>query len=219
MRVVVMATLLSLLLAASAATTHQNRREASPRRQAAAPPCRLTLGESPEVRGLRLRQLEAEALALFPALKKYTGEDLGRTEYSHITVVGEEARNPTALRGVDMLRLTFLDGRLYYIVLSYNEYEPASVSDFVRQASATMDLPTAGWRREGASAVLECSGFEVWVQTGKEGGRHDYPSLIISDKRAEAEYRRRYETRQAERRREEEERRRREEQRRRVFKP
>jgi hypothetical protein len=46
------------------------------------------------VRGLRLRQTEAEVLEMFPTLRKEKGEELGVTGYSHITVVGEEARNP-----------------------------------------------------------------------------------------------------------------------------
>jgi hypothetical protein len=156
---------------------------------------------------------------MFPSLAKEKAAELGVTGYYHITPVGEEERNPPALRGVDMLRLSFLDGRLYYIVITYREFEPSSVSDFVRQASMTLRLPSTGWKREGSEAVLKCEGFSVWVQTGRGGGRVDYPGIIISDRNAEAEYKRRYKMREAERQRQETERRRREEERRRVFKP
>jgi hypothetical protein len=220
LRVAATAVCLYLLLAMPTATAQQRRHPTEGQRATrSASVCRLSIDNAPEVRGLKLRQQVAEVLKAFPTLEREGREELGAISFAHTTRVGEEDLNPSALSGVEMLRLTFLDNRLYYIVISYGEYEPSGVSDFIRQATTTMHLPAAGWKREGSSATLACEGFSVTVQTGKEGDRVDYLALIISDTRAEAEYVRRYKARQAKRQHEEAERRRREEERHRVFKP
>lgn len=77
-------------------------------------------------------------------LTKEKREDLGVADYYNNNTSGEEALAPPSLRGVSMMRLSFLDGRLYYIVITYSEYEPASVAYFVRQAATTMRLPSRG---------------------------------------------------------------------------
>jgi hypothetical protein len=207
-----------ILLLCSMQVTGQNRTQAQP--------CSIPFEQAPAVRGFRLGQGVEEIIAKWPRLRYWYAKskqikqdgayDLPFFMYDN----GKKLDLGEELEGVDNMNLAFLDDKLYYLVVMYSEYEPQGINDFIQQASESLGLPASGWRRESASSArLTCKGFELHIQTGKEGGRLEPPALILLDTSAEGELRRRRDERKRLESERQLEKQREEERKRRVFKP
>lgn len=117
----------------------------------------------------------------------------------------------------------FLDGKLMFISVEYNEFEPPTIRNFVKQVADKTNLPAQSWIfKDRNHAVLNCVGFMVDVWTGRDAGRPEYqgyPSVMITDTVAEAELTRRTKAIETRNKTAEFERIRREKEKRTVFKP
>jgi hypothetical protein len=183
-----------ILLLPSMQVTGQNRTQAQP--------CSMPREQAPAVRGFRLGQNVEEIITKWPRLRYLHAKsrqieldgayDLPFSMYDN----GRKLNLGEEMEGVDNINLFFLDDKLYYLVVMYSDYEPQGINDFIQQASESLGLPALGWRQESASSArLTCKGFELHIQTGKEGRRVGPPALILLDTAAAGELRRRQEER------------------------
>jgi hypothetical protein len=182
--------------------------------------CDLNLARTPEVRGLRLGMTLREATSrLKPSSSLPDAEWCGRRtlefDWSD-DLLGQPAPRPKELEGVCRIRLGFLDGRLAYFRVTYDQRAvPLTPEQFRSTLSSSLTLP-GRWRAADGTKTWEqlysigCDGFAVVA--GYNGGPyvelHDTGAIdLLLQKRREGQLRRQREA--------EEER----ERRRRVFKP
>jgi hypothetical protein len=117
----------------------------------------------------------------------------------------------------------FLDDKLSFIAVDYDEFDPPNIKDFVHQVAEKTRLPLKGWVfKDKYTAVLKCVGFNVDVWMGKYVDRPLYkvsPTVMITDTMADAELNKRRKEMVQRKKTEERERLRREKERKAVFKP
>ena len=132
--------------------------------------CPLTVEQSPVVRGIKLGQTVAEVRSLFPDADNNRGalgfetmnsNDLGVTEQ---TITSTAFRDSERLKGTENLVLRYLDGR---VALFRINYDPSvhwnNSAHFAAAIAPQLHLPAEGWRANGPSMRLTCSGFYVNV--------------------------------------------------------
>lgn len=182
--------------------------------------CALSLVRSPEVRGLRLGMSLREAVSPLRPPRVAEAEWCGRQTLEFdwsADLLGQPAPRPRELlAGVRRIRLGFLDGRLAYFRITYDEQDaPLSSEQFRSTLSSALALP-GRWSRANDTGKWEplysvsCDGFQVI--TGYDGGPyvelHDTGAIdLLLRRRQETKLRR---LREAEEKRE---------RKRRVFKP
>jgi hypothetical protein len=133
--------------------------------------CPLTVEQSPVVRGIKLGQTVAEVRSLFPeAVNNYNAslalgfvsmrsDELGVTEQT-ITPLRDSER----LKGTENILLRYLDGRVASFRINYDiSVRWQSSAQFAAAISDQLHLPAEGWRENGLSMRLTCSGFYVNV--------------------------------------------------------
>lgn len=133
--------------------------------------CTLPLSAAPKIRGLYLGMAAAEFLQMFPSAQSRKSP-LGGDEISY-----EVKQQENRYFGNDDVWLGgnwFADGRLYYVSFDYPKFRAnIGMPAFVRQVSATLKLPSAGWRIEyGINGTLRCQGFSVMIglrRVGEQG--------------------------------------------------
>jgi Ankyrin repeats (many copies) len=181
--------------------------------------CDLGIARSPEVRGLHLGMTLREVASRFGPTRVAEAEWCGRQtlefDWSD-DLLGQPAPRPRELAGVRRIRLGFLDGRLTYFCVTYDERDaPLTPEQFRSTLSSALALP-GRWRRAdgtGGWGQLHSIGCEGFVAVaGYESG----PYLELYDTGAvDLLLRRREEGKLRKLREAEDEKRRR----RRVFKP
>ncbi|HEX7772504.1 MAG TPA: hypothetical protein VF435_08775, partial [Pyrinomonadaceae bacterium] len=135
--------------------------------------CPLTVEQSPVVRGIKLGQTVAEVRSLFPeaassravslalGFESMNSNDLGVTEQ---TITSTAFRDSERLKGTENLVLRYLDGR---VALFRINYDPSvhwnNSAHFAAAIAPQLHLPAEGWRANGQSMRLTCSGFYVNV--------------------------------------------------------
>lgn len=164
--------------------------------------CPLSVEQSPVVRGIKLGQTVAEVRSLFPeadnnrnvslalGFESIRSNDLGVTEQT-ITPLRDSER----LKGTENIWLRYLDGRLASFRINYDtSVRWQSSAQFAAVIADQLHLPAEGWRQDGLSIRLTCSGFYVNV-IGVVGNQ-----LTISREDLDAEISRRYEKREQQKR-------------------
>jgi hypothetical protein len=180
------------------------------------PVCSLRLEQSPELRGFRMGMTQAAVLARLPGvtvekpdkfglarlrlaindstpLLKSSARDVGvqpdmlggTTEGSAFVL--DISRFPT-LKGVRKMKMRFIEGRLSYLQISYNdETKWDSIDQFIETISTTLKLPQ-DWQLpedSGGSSQqkeLRCEGFVIAASTvGDSTDIHAGPELILQD--------------------------------------
>ncbi len=164
--------------------------------------CALTLAQAPQLRGLRLGANQAQVLARFPGLSVDRADELGlsrlrlnlidagislkgssnreRGVQVDIAARADDGRSFTVdssrfpdLKGVRRIQLRFLDGRISYVQVGYDDsFKWNSVDEFAQTVSKNLGLPD-GWLQSsdsdgpGKGKELRCEGF---VMTAVIGG-------------------------------------------------
>ena len=158
------------------------------------PKCTLGLDQSPEVRGFRMGMTQAAVLSKLPgvtvekpdkfglarlrlsivelsSLMKTSPRDKGvqpditATSTDGSAFVIDSARFP-ALKGTRRIQMRFIDGRLAYLQISYNDdVNWDSIDQFIETISTTLKLSSA-WRLpeildSGQEKELRCEGFVI----------------------------------------------------------
>lgn len=133
--------------------------------------CPLTVEQSPVVRGIKLGQTIAEVRSLFPeaddnynarlalGFESMRSDDLG-VSMQMITTPFDSGR----LKGTESVMLRYLDGRVASFRINYdNSVRWQSSAHFADAIADQLHLPAEGWRNDGPSVRLTCSGFYVNV--------------------------------------------------------
>lgn len=132
--------------------------------------CKLKPPQSPTVRGFRLGMTVAEVSNRFPRYGMPEADTCGRLTFSIDSVFGRLrafARRPEEFDGVQSLRLSFLDGRLTYVRLTYNGGTRwNSIGEYLASVSGPLGLPSSWHKTEDGTAVshahvVGCYGFKV----------------------------------------------------------
>lgn len=117
----------------------------------------------------------------------------------------------------------FFAGKLFYLIVKYNEFEPPSVQDFVKQAAPRLNLPLTGWSFTTKNhATLNCHGFMIELWAGNLPGEsfdQDVATIMVTDSVVKAELDRRLKQETDKEKRLQEERIRQQRDRKRIFKP
>jgi len=167
------------------------------------PKCTLGLDRAPELRGLHIGATQQSVLARFPgvSIEKPDKFGLARLRLSVIDsanvikspvtrdkgVQADISARPEdgsafvldgvkfpGLKGVRRIELRFIDGRLSYVLVAYDDsIKWDNIDDFVGTVSKTLNLP-AEWRTpaEGGSdsteKELRCDGFAISASVGND---------------------------------------------------
>jgi hypothetical protein len=180
------------------------------------PTCTLGINESPELRGFRMGMTQAAVLARLPGvtIEKPDKFGLARLRLSIIdpssvikpspkdkgveadisagpsegsAFVLESARFP-ALKGARKLQMRFIEGRLSYLQVTYDDsIKWDSIEQFVETVATTLKLPQ-GWKTPEDSdsgtqeKELRCEGFVLSANiTGDVRDINSGPELILQD--------------------------------------
>jgi hypothetical protein len=163
--------------------------------------CTLALAQAPALRGLRLGMTQAQVLARFPGLSLDRADEVGlsrlrlalidvdlypkgssnrdRGVQLDIAAGTTEGRAFTAdsskfpdLKGVRRIQLRFVDGRISYVQLGYDDsFKWNGVDEFTQTVSKNLGLP-GEWRVPGESDAivnqkeLRCDGFLMGATIG-----------------------------------------------------
>ena len=210
--------------------------------------CTLALAQAPALRGLRLGMTQAQLLARFPGLSLDRADEFGLSKLRlalidvdlypkassnrdrgvqlDITAGTTEGRSFTVdsskfpdLKGVRKIQLRFVDGRLSYVLLGYDDsFKWNSVDEFAETVSKNLGLP-GEWRvppdsdRVSKEKELRCDGFLMGATIGGDTTDTRTGGQLSLEDTATTQV---IETRKKDR---EEKKRRQEEERRKTFKP
>ena len=133
--------------------------------------CSLTLGQSPEIRGIRLGMTAEQLLTLFPEDANRLGitEAIKRSKAADQYGVGRfdlradsKTVNPR-LTGISYITAEMIDERVTSFHISYTGPEWKTPDQFVAKLSEAFGLPNdASWDRGDESREsLKCNGFVV----------------------------------------------------------
>ena len=232
-----------LLLIFSSVAFGQGNSKAAP-----AAKCTLALAQAPALRGLRLGMTQAQVLARFPGLSLDRADEFGLSRlrlnlidadlYATGSTVRDrgvqldiaagtaEGRSFTVnsskfpdLKGVRKIQLRFVDGRLSYVLLGYDDsFKWESVDEFAETVSKNLGLP-GEWGvpldsdRVSREKELRCDGFLLGATIGGDTTDTRTGAQLSVEDTATTQG---IEKRQKDR---EEKKRRQEEERRKTFKP
>lgn len=156
--------------------------------------CTLTLTEAPRLRGFYLNQAEQEISSVLPSFHKaYEMEkDVLLPSRELISDFREVSSNKLEedLTAVEEYRdVSFvwqlLNGRLVAISVTYEEYEPMNMNDFLDAVTSTTGLPLKSFHIVGPhTAVINCDGFSVTMKEGsytKTKWTPNRSQLILTD--------------------------------------
>ena len=177
-------------------------------------PCSLQLNQAPPLRGLRIGMSQAAVLAQLPGVtvEKPDKFGLARLRISVFDASGViktpnkekaveqdplatpdagsafvvDARKFPALQGVRKIDMRFIDGRLAYLNLAYNDQVSwESLDQFVDTISTALKLPNQ-WQTpqdsDSQAKELRCTGFTITANlTGDPSDTHVGPELILQD--------------------------------------
>lgn len=165
--------------------------------------CSLRTEQSPEVRGLKLGQSPNLLGGIFP--DQYHGgliefrdavkpDNLGL--YKKI-IVNRYSGSEGNLKGVDFIRLSYLDSALASIEITYSpSVQWESAAHFAAALAQQLKLPTTGWVDRIGNIRLDCQGFFVETRNSR-GGRllieKDNLQTEIASRKAASERKKRVE--------------------------
>ena len=125
--------------------------------------CTLSVEQSPAIRGIRLGMTEAQITALLrqPLSQDLHGEDRFDINYKLRRILG----GSPSLNGISNIELNFLDDKLYFIRVYYqNNGEWRDSAQFLRTIAPQLGLPPPEeWDDAGGNDYprIECNGVQV----------------------------------------------------------
>ena len=133
--------------------------------------CKLKLSQAPAIRGIRLGMSVEQVLAQIPGSEADSNflAGLSRDYFgsrSATVMPGSYATSKEKFAGINIITLTFLDGRLQSFFVRYNGPEWRSKEQFVARVAEVFNLPGVGaWKASNNALAVACDGFEISVQT------------------------------------------------------
>lgn len=160
------------------------------RKQTTIPPCEVAVSDSPRFRGFHLGQSVKEISQILPSFSSVYDDVKAHVSYGrsgsdfrivHAFDLKEDFDKTEQFRDVSFT-WQFLDGLLIRLFVSYEEYEPGNLTNFVNQVSTTTRLPLKSFRIiDKHKAVISCQGFTVEANEGEytKVGWFPTPSKIV----------------------------------------
>jgi hypothetical protein len=150
---------------------------------------RLSMSQAPDVAGLKLGMTIEQVLSLFPGSEtdKEIRASLSRpvNKFGVKTLVIHPAKFSADKKfdGVNQIVLTFLDGRISTLNVSYSGPVWANVNEFVSKFAQEKGLPGSdSWdAKSGVDnqlKTLKCSDFEISVFAGGENVNFNYVKML-----------------------------------------
>ena len=134
--------------------------------------CRLSMAEAPAIRGIRLRMDIDQVLAAFPGAENDSELRArlvsGKFGFQSVTFSPAKYDTSEKFTGIQLINLSFLDGRLAHFQIGYNGPEWRGTAQFAARVAEVLKLPGVDlWKASSYNGLaLTCSGFELSVQTG-----------------------------------------------------
>jgi len=159
--------------------------------------CTISIFNSPRLRGFYLYQTEPEITALLPSFRRaYEAakdpllpvHDL-ISDFREIRSDGleDDLTKIEAYRDVTFV-WQFFNSHVAQLRVTYQEYEPENLDDFVDSVSSTTGLPPRSFRVvDKHTAVLACDGFSVLIREGSYTNKVWGPNgsqIILTDTEA-----------------------------------
>lgn len=151
------------------------------------PICSLNVAQAPDIKGLRLGMTSDEVLAGFPGSRDdvEVRSDLSRPpQYggTRFIIRPDKFGLKEKFAGIKKVTFTFFDGRVSAINAGYDGPEWKNVDEFVARFSEGKVLPPAdAWEASPGMdtqlKTLKCSGFEISIFAGGQGGNINYVQL------------------------------------------
>ena len=161
--------------------------------------CVLTLADSPRLRGFYLNQSERDIASLLPSFHKaYEIEKDELLPSRELISDFREVRSDKLdddLTAIEEYRdVSFiwqlLSGRLVSLSVTYEDYEPMNMNDFLEAVTSTTALPLKSFHVvDPHTAVINCDGFSVMLKEGsftKAKWSPNRSQLILTDTVASA---------------------------------
>ena len=148
--------------------------------------CSLKIGQSPQVRGLRLGMTVAQVIALYPRLSIPRADEFGQIRTGTFDL---KAVDEAAFTGVRSVNLNFIDDRLVEFTVEYNNAPWDSTDQFVAKLRESLKLP-GGWSSEPATERyptrrLLCDKFQIDAGSSSYSG--DSASVYVQIRELGAE--------------------------------
>lgn len=137
--------------------------------------CRLTLEQSPEIRGVRLGMSADKLMAVFPeeanriAVDKAVKDSKKAESYGFavFSLISDNSGANARFSGIGFIGIELLDERIASFRIGYRGPEWKNVDQFITKLSEALHMPTVEyWVLEvGSGKSLTCDGFTVYAQT------------------------------------------------------
>ena len=205
MKPIILLSLLSLLLCVPAFGQKATEQK---------PACPLGISQSPELRGFRMGMTQAAVLARLPGITvgkpdkfglarlrlsiidssalilmapkdKGIQQDMAVGPNDGSAFVLESGRFPI-FKGVRKVQMRFIDGRLSYLEVTYDDsIKWDSIEEFVDTVATNLKLPK-DWKTpadsdSGQGKELRCEGFVIAANMGDSAEINSGPELILED--------------------------------------
>ena len=122
--------------------------------------CSLNVGQSPQLRGLRLGMTVEQVRARYPRLPPMRADEFGQVK---ATFGGLKDVDEAAFEGVNNISLNFVDDRLVGFAVGYEGAPWDNMDQLMARIREPLKLP-GGWTGEGYSPRrLSCDGFQIEV--------------------------------------------------------
>jgi hypothetical protein len=154
--------------------------------------CKLTINQSPSIRGIQLGMKLGDVLNLFPGAEQSAEIQAvleQRASYPHLGITDFEVfpskySTKERFRGIGLFHFTFIDDRLVVYEVGYAS-PPAGpmwprVDDWVTKAAASLNLPAVeNWTTEHNDRVLKCEGFQIHASNLNQSGNLSVATLDL----------------------------------------
>jgi len=155
-----------------------------------------SVAEPPKLRGFFLGQTPKEINKLIPDFQQAFAQK--EPDEESLVVMNSVSSGIRQIKNTEFQDVQFFwhffEGKLYFLSVDYEEFEPPNLQYFLKQTSEKTNLPFDSWKfQDKYHASMTCNGFRVEVWTGEIIGRREYkgyPSITLIDTVAEAEIKR-----------------------------
>jgi hypothetical protein len=156
------------------------------------PPCNLTIENSPKLRGFYLGQKIEDVIKLIPSVENaynetegsYFGYPQADFRIIHLSSLDTDLTNSEDYKDVN-ITWQFYNGVIVRLFVTYLEFTPKHLKDFVNQISAKSNLPEASFRfTDKHKAILVCNEFTIELNEGEYtriGWNPSFSQIIVED--------------------------------------
>ncbi|HMS39852.1 MAG TPA: hypothetical protein PKE69_06465 [Pyrinomonadaceae bacterium] len=154
------------------------------------PTCTARIESLPKVRGFFLGQSYSEVATRIESLKDVSVNRFAPSTL-HLVFYADTDYSGTEFYGVSGVSFSFFSNKVSSLSISYSEFNPIDIKNFIKQVSSNLEVPVASWKIEKQhSAVLTCKDFRINIWDGRNSQNRDYqshPLMELTDIAAERE--------------------------------